>query len=66
MGVLGELVVDLVDEDQLSDREHWNEDSLAVALFVVNANFEAANQEFEARVMDWLAQKSETRADLPY
>lgn len=37
----------------------WNEDPLEVALSVVDANFEAAEQELEARVTEWLAQDPE-------
>ena len=59
VGVLEELVVDLVDEEQRSDREPWEEDPLEVALSVLTANFEAADQELEARVTDWLAQDPE-------
>jgi hypothetical protein len=59
VGVLEELVVDLVTEGQRSDLEPWEEDPLEVALSVVHANFEAADQELEARVTEWLAQDSE-------
>ena len=37
----------------------WDEDPLEVALSVVNANFEAADQELEARVTEWLAKDPE-------
>ncbi len=59
VGVFEELVVDLVDEEQCSDLEPWEEDPLEVALSVVYANFEAADQELEARVAEWLAQDPE-------
>ena len=54
-----ELVVDLVDEEQRSDREPWDEDPLEVALSVVHANYEEADQELEARVTEWLARDPE-------
>src|SRR5215208_4644423 len=50
VGVLEELVVDLMDEGQRLDLEPWEEDPLEVALSVVHTNFEEAEQEFEARV----------------
>jgi hypothetical protein len=55
VGVLEELVVDLGDDDRPNDVEVWEEDPLEVAWSVVNANFEAADQELEARVVHWLA-----------
>jgi hypothetical protein len=58
VGVLEELMADLTD-DQPDDTPVWNEDPLAVAWSVVNANFEAAEQELEARVTEWLAQDPE-------
>jgi hypothetical protein len=58
-GVREELVVDLVDEEQRSKLEPWEDDLLSVALSVVHANFEAADQEVEARVTEWLAQDPE-------
>ena len=45
VGVLEELVVDLGDDDRPNDVEVWEEDPLEVAWSVVNANFEAADQE---------------------
>jgi hypothetical protein len=59
VGVLEELVVDLVDEEQRSELEHWEEDPLEVALSVVEANFEAADQELEGRVAEWIARDPE-------
>ncbi len=59
VGVLEELVVDLVDEEQRSELEPWEEDPLEVALSVVHANYEEADQELEARVTEWLAQDPE-------
>jgi hypothetical protein len=59
VGVLEELVVDLVDDDQPADAEPWDEDPLEVALSEVVANFEAADQELEARVTEWLSQDPE-------
>jgi hypothetical protein len=59
VGVLEELVVDLVDEEQRSDLEPWKDDPLDVALSVVQANFEEAEQALEARVTEWLAQDPE-------
>ena len=59
VGVLEELVVDLVDEEQRSELEPWEEDPLEVALSVVHANFEEADQALEARVTEWLAQDPE-------
>ena len=64
VGVLEELVVDLGDDDRPNDVEVWEEDPLEVAWSVVNANFEAADQELEARVVHWLALGSRTLADL--
>jgi hypothetical protein len=57
--VLEELVVDLVDEEQRSELEPWEEDPLEVALSVVHANYEEADQALEARVTEWLAQDPE-------
>jgi hypothetical protein len=57
--VLEELVVDLVDEEQRSKLEPWEEDPLEVALSVMHANYEEADQALEARVTDWLAQDPE-------
>jgi hypothetical protein len=57
--VLEDLAVDLVDEAQRSDLEPWEEDPLEVALSVVHANFEDAEQALEARVTEWLAQDPE-------
>jgi len=59
VGALEELVVDLVDEDRPADVKVWDENPLEVALSVVHANFEAADQELEARVTEWLAQDPE-------
>ena len=56
---LEELVVDLVDEEQRSKLEPWDEDPLEVALSVVHANYEEAEQALEARVTEWLAQDPE-------
>src|SRR5687768_11142356 len=39
VGVLEELAVDLVNAEQRSDVEPWEEDSLDVALSVVHANY---------------------------
>ncbi len=58
-GVLEELVVDLLDDDRPDDIPEWDEDPLEVAWSVVNANFEAAEQELETRVTEWLAQDPE-------
>jgi hypothetical protein len=52
VGVREEFVVDLVDEEQRSDLEPWEEEPLEVAWSVVYANFEAADQEVEARVTE--------------
>jgi hypothetical protein len=57
--VLEDLVVDLVDDDRPADIPMGDEDPLEVALSVVYANFEAADQELEARVTQWLAQDPE-------
>jgi hypothetical protein len=57
--VLEDLAVDLVDEVQRSELEPWDEDPLEVALSVVHANYEEADQELEARVAEWLAQDPE-------
>jgi hypothetical protein len=59
VGVLEELVSDLVDEEQSSNLESWKEDPLEVALSVVHANYEEADQGLEARVTEWLAQDPE-------
>jgi hypothetical protein len=59
VGVREEFVVDLVDEEQRSDLEPWEDDPLEVAWSVMYANFEAADQEVEARVTEWLAQDPE-------
>ena len=59
VGVLEEFVVDLVNEEQRSDREPWEVDPLEVAGSVVDANFEAAELELEARVTEWLVQDPE-------
>lgn len=59
VGVLEELVVDLVDDEHRSNLEPWEEDPLEVALSVVQANYEDAEQELEARVTEWLAQDPE-------
>jgi hypothetical protein len=52
-------VVDLVDEDHRSELEPWDEDPLQVALSVVHANYEEADQELEARVTKWPARDPE-------
>jgi hypothetical protein len=57
--VLEEIVIDLVDEEQRSELEPWEDDLLAVALSVVQANYEEADQELEARDTEWLAQDPE-------
>jgi hypothetical protein len=57
--VLEDLTVDLVDEAQRSELEPWEEDPLAVALSVVHANYEDAEQALEAGVTAWLAQDPE-------
>jgi hypothetical protein len=57
--ILEELVVDLVDEARRAELESWEEDPLEVALSVVHANYEEADQELEARVAEWLAQDPE-------
>ena len=57
--VLEELAVDLVDAEQRSELEPWEEDPLEVALSVLQANFEAADQALEARVAEWLARDPE-------
>jgi hypothetical protein len=57
--VLEELVVDLADDDRPADIQVWDEDPLEVALSVVYANFEAADQELEAEVTEWLGQDPE-------
>jgi hypothetical protein len=57
--VLEDLAVDLVDEEQRSELESWEEDPLEVALSVVRANYEAADQKLEARLTEWLAQDPE-------
>ncbi len=59
VGVLEELVVDFVADDRPDDMPVWDEGPLEVALSVVNANFEAADQELEARVTEWLARDPE-------
>jgi len=59
VGVLEDLAVDLVDEEQRSELEPWEEDPLAVAVSVVHANYEDAEQELESRVTEWLAQDPE-------
>src|SRR5215216_3474150 len=56
IGVLEELVIDVVDDDRSVELAAWDEDPLEVALSVVNANFEAAEQELEVRVTEWLAE----------
>ena len=48
-----------MDEEQRSELEPWDEDPLEVALSVVHANYEEADQELEARVAEWLAQDPE-------
>ena len=58
-GVLEELVMDLVDDDRPDDMPVEDEDPLEVALSVVYANFEAADQTLEARLTKWLAQDPE-------
>src|SRR5215203_5808448 len=55
VGVLEELVVDLVDDERRLELERWDADPLEVALSVVHANFEEADQALEARVTEWLA-----------
>lgn len=57
--VLEELVVDLVDEEQRAELEPWEEDPLEVALSVVHATYEEADQELEGRVSEWLARDPE-------
>jgi hypothetical protein len=57
--VLEDLAVDLMDEEHRSELEPWEEDPLEVALSVVHANFEEAEQALEARVTKWLAQDPE-------
>jgi hypothetical protein len=57
--ILEDLVVDLVDEEQRSELEPWDEDPLEVALLMVHANYEDAEQALEARVTEWLAQDPE-------
>jgi hypothetical protein len=59
VGVLEELAVDLVDEEQRAELEPWDEDPLDVALSVVHGNYEDAEQALEARVTEWLAQDPE-------
>src|SRR5687768_14809879 len=59
VGVLEDLVVDLADEELGSDVEPVEDDPLEVALSIVNAHFEEADQELEARVTEWLAQDPE-------
>jgi hypothetical protein len=63
VGVHEEFVVDLVDEEQRSDLEPWEDDPLEVAWSVVYANFEAADQEVEARVTEGAGAGSGTLAD---
>ena len=57
--VLEELAVDLVDDEQRMELEPWEEDPLEVALSVVHANYEEAEQALEARLSEWLAQDPE-------
>jgi hypothetical protein len=59
VGVLEDLVGDLGDEESGSEEEPGEDDPLEIALDVVNATFEAADQELEARVTEWLAQDPE-------
>jgi hypothetical protein len=59
VGVLEELVVDLMDQEQRAELEPWDEDPLEAALSVVHANFEEADQALEAHVAEWLAQDPE-------
>jgi hypothetical protein len=61
VGVLEVLVVDPGGDDRPDDVPVWDEDALEITLSVVNATFEAAEQELEARVTEGLARNPEHR-----
>ena len=63
VAVLEDLVIDLADEaeeDELpANLQPWEEEPIAVALAVVQANFEEAERVLEERVTAWLAEDPE-------
>jgi hypothetical protein len=59
VGVLEGLVIDLVHEELPPDAEPEEDHPLEVALALVEAEFEEADRELEARVTEWLAEDPE-------